>query len=321
MAYLVTGGTGFIGSRIVGDLIREGQQVVIFDFLPQMNAFKETLSQSEIGAVKIVQGDILDLATLLRTCKEHKIETIIHMAYFKILHAKANPLWATKVNCEGTGNIFETARILGLKRVVWASSIVVFGPPEKYPGENIANDAPHCPSTFYGACKSFNENQAVHYCDAYGLDIIGLRYAVGYGPNKVGSTSYPIIRELIEKPAVGEPGKVPYGESIINWLHVDDQAAAAVHAARVPMTKTKVFTVAGETRSVKEAADCVRKLIPTANISLEQGRLVFACKFDLGPTWKELGYQNKLSFEEGIRETINAVRRQHGLPTICTSGT
>ena len=64
----------------------------------------------------------------------------------------------------------------------------------------------------------FNEHQAAYYCDAYGLDILGLRYAVGYGPNKVGSTSYPIIHELIEEPAVGQPGKVPYGESGINWL-------------------------------------------------------------------------------------------------------
>jgi len=281
-----------------------------------MNALKQTLSETELGAVKIFQGDILDLASLFRACKEYQVEHIIHMAYFKILHAKANPLWATKVNCEGTGNVFEAARILGLKRVVWASSIAVFGPPEKYRGENIPNDAPHYPDTFYGACKSFNEHQAAYYCDAYGLDSIGLRYAVGYGPNKIGSTSYPIFHELIEKPAVGEPGKVPYGESIINWLHVDDAAAAAVYAIRAPSTKARVFTIAGETRSVKEAADCVRGLIPSAEIVLEKGSLVFACNFDVQATRGELGYYNRLSFEEGIRETINAVRRQHGLPTV-----
>jgi len=316
MAYLITGGTGFIGSRIVRDLIREGQQVVVFDFLPQLKVLTEMMTEGEVAAVKVVQGDILDLATLLRACKENRIDTIIHMAYFKILLANANPLWATKVNCEGTGNVFETARILGLKKVVWASSIAVFGPPEKYPQEYIPNDAPHCPVTLYGACKSFNENQAVHYCDAYGLDIIGLRYAVGYAPNKIGSTSYPIIRELIEKPALGEPGKVPWGESIINWLHVDDEAASAVHAAKVPMTKTKVFTIAGETHSIKEVADYVKKLIPTANIRLENGFQVIASKFDLRSTREELGYHNKWSFEEGIKETINTVRRQHGLPAI-----
>lgn len=316
MAYLITGGTGFIGSRIVRDLIREGRQVVVFDFLPQLNVLAVMMNEREIAAVKVVQGDILDLATLVRACKENRIDTIIHMAYSKILLAQANPLWATKVNCEGTGNVFETARILGLKRVVWASSIAVFGPAEKYPQEYIPNDAPHHPVSLYGACKSFNENQAVHYCDTYGLDIIGLRYAVGYAPNKIGSTSYPIIRELIEKPAVGEPGKVPWGESIINWLHVDDEAGAAVHAAKVSLTKTKVFTVAGEAHSVKEVADYVRRLIPTANITLEKGFQVIASKFDLGPTREEFGYHNKWSFEEGIKETINTVRRQHGLPAI-----
>mgnify|MGYP001052744479 CR=1 FL=1 len=304
MSYLVTGGTGFIGSRIVRDLIREGQPVVIFDVLPQMNALKEMLIQSEMGAVKTVQGDILDLAALLRACIEYKIDTIIHMAYFKVLHARANPLWATRVNCEGTANVFEAARICGIKRVVWASSIAVFGPPEMYSGEDIPNDGPHYPATFYGACKSFNERQASLYCDSYGLDIIGLRYAVGYGPNKVGSTSYPIIHELIEKPAVGEPGRVPYGESVLNWLHVDDEAAAALHAARAPSTRTR------------EVADYVRELIPGADIVLEKGSLVFSSRFDLRQTREELGYRNRWSCKEGIRETINAVRRQRGLPLI-----
>lgn len=316
MACLVTGGTGFIGSRIVRDLVRAGESVVVFDAVPQLQALQQTMSDTELAGVKIVQADILDLAALLRACKEHRVETIVHMAYFKILHAKANPLMATKINCEGTGNAFEAARILGLRRVVWASSIAVFGPPERYGGEEIPNDAPHCPDTFYGACKSFNEQQAAYYGDAYGLDILGLRYAVGYGPNKVGSTSYPIIREAMEKPAVGEPGRVPHGDSVLNWLHVDDAAAAAVYATAAPKTKTRVFTVAGETRSVKEVADCVRELLPSAEIVLEQGKLVFACHFDLRPMRDELGYRNRLSFREGIRETINAVRRQRGLPTI-----
>ena len=316
MAYLVTGGTGFIGLRIVRDLLREGQEVVIFDFLPQLGALAHMVGKESAAAVKVVQGDILDLATLLRTCQDHRIDTIIHMAYFKVLQANANPLWATRVNCEGVGNVFEAARLLGLRRVVWASSVAVFGPPERYSNQPIPNDAPHDPTTFYGACKSFNERQSAHYCETYGLEIIGLRYAVGYAPHKIGSTSYPILRELLEKPAVGEPGKVPWGDSIINWLHADDEAGAAVHAAKVPMTKRKVFTVAGEARSVGEVAAYVKRLIPTADIVLEPGRLVFACYFDVGPTREELGYRNRLSFEEGIKATINAVRGERGLAPI-----
>lgn len=316
MAYLVTGGTGFIGLRIVRDLLGEGQEVVIFDVLPQMGALARMVGEEAAATVKVVAGDILDLATLLRTCRDHRIDTIIHMAYFKILQANANPLWATKVNCEGTGNIFEVARLLGLRRVVWASSVAVFGPPERYANQPIPNDAPHDPATLYGACKSFNERQSAHYCEAYGLEIIGLRYAVGYAPNKIGSTSYPILRELLEKPAVGEPGRVPWGDSVINWLHADDEAGAAVHAARVAMTKSRVFTVAGEARSVGDVAAYVKRLIPTADIVLQPGRLVFASHFDVGPTRAELGYQNRLSFEEGIKETINAVRRGRGLPAI-----
>lgn len=316
MNYLVTGGTGFIGSRIVRDLIRGGENVIVYDFLPRANAFQEIITAKEIAAVKILRGDILDLATLMRVCKEGKVDKIIHMAYFKTALTKSDPLWATKVNCEGTGNIFETARILGLRKVVWASSIAVFGPQEKYPQEYIPNDAPHYPVNLYGACKSFNESQAAHYCDAYGMDIIGVRYATGYAPNKVGSDTSPIIHEVIEKPALGEPGKVPWGDSIINWIHVDDDAGAAVHAANAPATKTKVFTVAGEAHSAKEVAGYVKKLIPTARITLERGVRVRAYKFDLTATQKELGYVNKWSFEAGIKDTVNELRRQHGMQAV-----
>jgi nucleoside-diphosphate-sugar epimerase len=97
---------------------------------------------------------------------------------------------------------------------------------------------------------------------------------------------------------------------------VDDAAAAAVYATTAPRTRTRVFTVAGETRSVKEVADTVRELLPSADIALQPGQLVFACHFDLRPMRDELGYRNRLSFREGIRETINAVRRQRGVPTI-----
>ena len=85
---------------------------------------------------------------------------------------------------------------------------------------------------------------------------------------------------------------------------------------RAPRTKTRVFSIAGETHSAPEVAECARGLIPSAEVVLEKGRLVFACDFDLTHTREELGYSNRLSFEDGVRATINAVRRQRGLPVI-----
>ena len=117
MTYLVTGGTGFIGSRIVRDLVREGEQVVIYDFSPAIASLERLMSGEEIGSrVKIVQGDITDSPHLFRAIKENKVEKIIHTASLTVLDSNANPYLAVKVNCEGTVCVFEAARNLGLKK-------------------------------------------------------------------------------------------------------------------------------------------------------------------------------------------------------------
>ncbi len=176
MTYLVTGGTGLIGSRIVRDLVREGEQVVAYDWLPARSSLERLMSEEEIGSmVRIVQGNVTDSPCLIRTIRENDVEKIIHTAALLTVEANADPLLAVKVNCEGAICVFEAARILGLKKVVWASTNSVFGPPEKYPEEYIPNDAPHHPQNIYGATKSFCEVAAAYYSDQHGADITGIR--------------------------------------------------------------------------------------------------------------------------------------------------
>ena len=135
MTYLVTGGTGLIGSRIVRDLAREGEQVVVYDWRPARSSLERLLSEEEIeGMVKIVRGDVADSRQLFRTIQENNVKRIIHLASILMPESNADPLLALRVNCEGTVCVFEAARVLGLQKVVWASSNAIFGPPEMYPG-------------------------------------------------------------------------------------------------------------------------------------------------------------------------------------------
>ena len=164
MTYMVTGGAGFIGSHIVRDLVREGEQVVIYDWFPEKRGLERLLSEEEIESnIKIVHGDVTNFSHLIRTLKENNVDKVIHMAAIMILEFNANPLLGVKVNCEGTVGVFEAARFLGLEKVVWASSGSVFGPEDMYPQEYIPNDAPHYPSSIYGATKSFNERCVDYY--------------------------------------------------------------------------------------------------------------------------------------------------------------
>jgi UDP-glucose 4-epimerase len=320
MAYLVTGGAGFIGSHIVRDLVREDEQVVVYDWFPEIIGLERLLSEEEIKInVKIVHGDVTNFSQLIRTLQENKVDKVIHMAALMLLEVNANPLLGVKVNCEGTVSVFEAARFLGLKKVVWPSSGSVFGPADKYPEEYIPNDAPHYPQNIYGAAKSFDEFVAAYYSDRYGLDITALRFVMVYGAGQVRGRTAAIIQQLVYNPALGKPGKVPAaGDNILGWTYVDDAARATIIASKVSQTKTKAYSVRGDIHTVQEIADYVKELIPDADITLlplerSASHTIMTCKYDTSLIEEELGYRPRWTMKKGIKETINTVRREHGL--------
>jgi nucleoside-diphosphate-sugar epimerase len=320
MTYLVTGGAGFIGSRIVRDLVREGEQVVVYDWFPERDVLEMLLSEDEIESnVRIVHGDVANFPQLVRTLQDNNVEKIVHMAGLMLLEVNANPLLGVRANCEGTASVFEAARFLGLKKVVWPSSGSVYGPPEKYAEEYIPNDAPHFPQNIYGAAKSFNEIVAEYYCSRYDLDITALRFVMVYGAGQKHGRTARIIRELVCNPALGRPGKVPAAaDNVLGWTYVDDAARATVMACKVPNPETKAFSVRGEIRTVQEIADYVKGLVPDADITLlpldrSKSHTIMTCKYDTTRIEEEIGYRPRWTMQQGIRETMNMVRRQHGL--------
>jgi nucleoside-diphosphate-sugar epimerase len=323
MTYLVTGGTGFIGSRVVRDLVRQGEHVIIYDWYPDRVLLERLLSQEEReSCVKMVQGDVTDFAHLIGTINSYKVERIIHTAALLLHDVNANPFMAVRVNCEGTVAVFEAARLLGLKKVVWISSGSVYGPPEAYAEEFIPNDAPHYPQNLYGASKSIDEQFADYYCDKYGLDIAAIRLVLVYGAWQSRGRTAAIIREMVTNPALGIPGKVPAArDNVLGWTYVDDAARAILALAGSSKTRTHTFSIRGDIHSVGEMADYVQELIPDARISFlslekSQSHLIMTCKYDMTRIEEELGFHLLWNMKEGIRETINLIRRERAMPTI-----
>jgi len=323
MTYLVTGGTGFIGSRIVRDLVREGEAVVAYDWSPETSGLERLLSAGEIKSrVKVIQGDVTDFSLLTRTLKENSVTRVIHMAALMLLEINANPLLGVRVNCEGTVAVFEAARLLGLEKVSWASSGSVFGPAERYPQEYLPNDAPHYPQNIYGYTKSLDEFVAAYYVRRYGLDITALRFVMVYGAGQTRGRTAAIIRELVGNPALGKPGRVPAAaDNVLGWTYVDDAARAMVMADRVSHPGAEAFSVRGAIHTVQEIADCVEELIPEADITLlplerSASHTIMTCKYDTSLIEAQIGYHPQWSMPQGIKETVNMVRRDNGLPPV-----
>ena len=305
MATLITGGTGFVGTYVLKRLLAQGEEVVAYDQMPD-TALLEAVLGKDAKRVTVVRGDILDLALLLRVAKEHRVDRVLHLAYVLGAANERNPALATRVNVEGTNNAFEMAGLLGVRRVVWASSIAVFGPGSVRADGRVGPDGPFDPQTIYGACKLTNELAARRYAHIYGLEPIGLSFPVVYGPEvRRGWSGF--LCDLASSLAQGERHPVaPRNEHMVNWGYVEDIAEAVVVALAAPPPARRVYTVAGSEATVKAAVDSACRLFPGVEVRAMEGypMVRLETKFDPETISADLGWKPQVDVEEGVRRIV-----------------
>ena len=307
MNVLITGGFGCIGSYVARDLLEAGDQVVIYDMAEDRSIPRMALSPEQADALPFERGDITDLPALLRVVQRRRIDRIVHLASWQVPACQENPPMALRVVSEGTVHVFEAQRIFELPRVVWASSVAVFGSPEDYGGKAVQNDDPHYPKFIYGANKSLCERYAVHYAEQYGCDLIGLRFTSVYGVGRTrGLSSF--TTKMIEAAAFGEPYAVPFGDDIVDWQFVEDVSAAVCLALRAPAPKTRNFTVKGDYRTVREGVEYIQTLVPEAQLELEGGLFGIQWEYDASALERELGFAPQYTMERGIERTLERFR-------------
>lgn len=313
MKYLITGGTGFLGSHIAKCLLDEqAEKIVCYDYAPNKTSIQQVLTEEELKKVTLVQGDIRDALLFTHTCQDHDIDVIIHVAGLLQLDSDKNIPATVDTNIMGTVNAFEAARICGIKRVVWASSNSAIGFVDYIEGQTLPDDCLHDPFTMYGKCKDTNEFIGKFYNEHYGLETIGLRYGALYGIARMrGGANW--VTKLVNEPALGNSTEVPMGDDRPNFLYVMDAARATVLAAKAPAPKRHAYSVMGECVPMKEACKIVETMIPE-DITLTPlpGAMGLNWDFDPTPAKEDLGYEVEYTFEMGAKETINKIRKASG---------
>lgn len=310
MNILVTGGTGFMGSWVVRGLAELGHSPVVYDARSDMSFLEDIGSKFEF-----VQGDITDLASLMNTLKKFKVEKIIHTA---ALTSPPTPLIGVKVNVEGTLNVFEAAKLMGIERIVYISSKAVYGAitgDHAHPiYKPISEDYRSNPDSIYGVTKVASEFMASHYGEKFGLDIVALRFAFIYGPGKsqrYGGTS--IHGQIIESACRGLETRIPQGmDQQIDLVYVKDVAAAIILSCFNPSIKGKVFNIgSGEGSTLIDLATEIRKSFPKAVIEVGPGTDYLMdnrshyCVMDISKAKKELGFVPQFPLSKGVEDYIS----------------
>ena len=182
MSVLVIGATGFIGPRLIRRLIARGETVVGMDLNPAAVPYGEVA----IGA-PVVRGDVTQFEDVMRTVLDVKPERVINLAY-GLGAGEGNPHQVMRLDILGMDNCFEAARLGGVKRVVYASSVAVSGQQENFGSRAATEDDPTYGTSQYAMHKIFNEFQARKYIKNYGMSITGIRPANVTGPDTVSYT-------------------------------------------------------------------------------------------------------------------------------------
>ena len=310
MTTLVLGGTGFIGRRAIRRLAERGERVAVMDINPNAVSF------DEFGdLVSVMRGDITEFEDVVKAVLASGPDRIMNLAYL-LGSGDDTPHFTMKLNVMGMDNCFEAARVCGVDRVVYASSVAVSGQQSAFGDRMVNEDDPMHGTSQYAMHKRFNEFQAQQFNSVYGMNITGIRPANVTGPDKTrGSTDHV---QCITLPASGEPVRFPKSGFMRLPVHVDDVAEAFVRVTLSDSPHHTVYNTGGIAVSLGDLADIVRRFLPNADISFDadggkedSGNYLVDNSRLLGEF--ELEYP---ALETWVRNIINDVRRDNGQPPV-----
>ena len=307
--FLITGALGCIGAWVVRCLVREGVPVATFDLAGDPHRLRLILDDDELARVQFIVGDITDLGAFEAAVKETGATHLIHLAGLQVPFCKADPALGARVNVVGTVNVFEAAKRAGLRRVVYASSIAVYGLSEEYPDGPIGHDALPRPRTHYGVYKQANEGTARIYWLDDGIASIGLRPYIVYGPARdQGMTSQPTKAMLAA--ALGRPHHIPFGGRSV-YQYTEDTARAFIQAARSSFEGAGAFNLGGTVAHVRDVIAAIEAAEPASRgrITFDDKPLPFPAEMDGAPLEAAIGRLPVTPLEAGVRETVGLFQR------------
>jgi UDP-glucose 4-epimerase len=308
MRYLVTGGAGFIGSHIVRRLgIEPNAEVVVLDNLSVGSR------QNIPSSCRLVEGDINDDDTLGRALDG--VEVVLHLAAFVSIRGSfERPEADLRDNCQGMLSVFRKAGECGVRRVVFASSMGVYGEPERLP---VAEEDPAAPASPYGLSKLRGEMYGKALSAKYGYSFIALRYFNTYGAGQTPSDYVGVLTAFINMALDGRPLTIyGDGEQTRDLVWVEDVAEASVLAARSEAEGT--FNIgSGAEISINQVARMVQECVGASatHVAAPPGEIRRMCA-DISRALSLLGYNPRGALAEQLPSIVDYWRRRKTSATL-----
>ena len=322
MTVLVTGGLGFIGSKVVLQLLERDIDVLITDLDIEKNINKLKKNILKIGKdkdkIKYQKLDITDHQQIENIFQNNKIDSVINLAYGIGSICEENPLLASKINIVGTTSMFDMVVKYKIRRLVFASSETVYGAHQEFFGDRAVTEDDYSGINnhfyTYGVMKLLNEFMAEKYIKKHGCSIAYTRPSVVFGYGRQ-NTAINWAEDFAAKPAIGEPAHLPFSKkNRDNWIYVDDCAEQLVRLALKEKLNYSCFNTGSATLDGSQLEDTVKKIIPDAEIFFDENIKSTPLIDDQNDERirKELDF-NPRSFEEGVRCLIDDVRESRKL--------
>jgi len=305
---VVTGGAGFIGSHLTEQLLKEGHQVKVIDNLASGRL-------ESLGSVRyhpnfeFYKEDISDLNAILPLFQD--VDWVFHLAGLAdIVPSIQKPLDYHKANVEGTLSVLEAARISRVQRFVYTASSSCYGIPDECPTPETAAIRPMYP---YALTKNLGEQYVLHWNQVYDLPVVSLRLFNVYGPRSRTTGAYGAVFGvfLAQKLANQPMTVVGDGTQTRDFTFVSDVVAAFIAAAESSEVG-KVYNVgSGNTYSINHLVKLLGGEITYIPKRPGEPDSTFA---DIKKIRRELKWNPKVSFEEGVQVMLNSIELWENAP-------
>jgi len=275
---LLTGGSGFIGSRLARLLVEGGDDVVVLD-IKEPGPEEAWVLRPVASRIRFVRGGVDEPGAVRAACERYGVTDVVHTAAIVSSdYLYRRPREALAVNIGGTVNVLEAVRELGLRRLVYFSTASVLPKVQYEPMDSkhpiiLGDSGPS--SGFYGASKIASEAFCFAYREAFGVDFVVIRPSAVYG---FGMKVAMFLKPMVENSVRGKPTRFEHGREFArDYTHVEDVAQLAQRALDAPAEAIRDRVFYGATGrplvTAGRVAELVRELVPGADIEIGSGQL------------------------------------------------